>query len=166
MDGDGDGVEASADCDDAQRRRSAPARREVFGNGADEDCNGRDDANPDADRDGFAVPADCDDANAAIRPGALEIRGNAVDENCDRRVSPWVAVPAVVTNQWALDGSRTRLRALVVRLAPKGATRDARAAAAARARSSAPCGARSPATSSPCRSRRCSGGRGCAPARA
>ena len=31
------------------------------------------------------------------------------------------AVAAAVTNQWALDGSRTRLRSLVVRLAPKGA---------------------------------------------
>ena len=51
----------------------------------------------------------------------LEIRGNLVDENCDRRVSPWVAVAAAVTNQWALDGSRTLLRSLVVRLAPKGA---------------------------------------------
>ena len=32
-----------------------------------------------------------------------------------------MAVAAAVTNQWALDGSRTRLRSLVVRLAPKGA---------------------------------------------
>jgi hypothetical protein len=93
----------------------------VFGNGIDEDCNGRDDVNLDADGDGIPVPLDCDDRNAAIRPGALEIRGNLVDENCDRRVSPWVAVAAAVTNQWALDGSRTLLRSLVVRLAPKGA---------------------------------------------
>ncbi|MDA0162149.1 putative metal-binding motif-containing protein [Solirubrobacter ginsenosidimutans] len=77
--------------------------------------------NRDADGDGFPVPVDCDDGNPAIRPGALEVRGNLVDENCDRRVSPWVAVAAAVTNQWALDGSRTLLRSLVVRLAPKGA---------------------------------------------
>ena len=85
VDGDADGVEASADCDDADAA-IRPGAPEVFGNGVDEDCNGRDDADPDADRDGFAVPADCDDTNAAIRPGALEIRGNTVDENCDRRV--------------------------------------------------------------------------------
>jgi hypothetical protein len=120
VDGDGDGVEAAADCNDANPA-IRPGAPEVFGNGIDEDCNGRDDVNLDADGDGIAVPLDCDDANRAIRPGALEVRGNAVDENCDGRVSPWVAVAAAVTNQWALDGSRTLLRSLVVRLAPKGA---------------------------------------------
>jgi hypothetical protein len=120
FDGDKDGVEASADCNDANPA-IRPGAAEVFGNGIDEDCNGRDDVNLDADGDGIPFPLDCDDTNRAIRPGALEVRGNLIDENCDRRVSPWVAVAAAVTNQWALDGSRTRLRSLVVRLAPRGA---------------------------------------------
>jgi hypothetical protein len=119
-DGDNDGFATTADCNDAVAAIH-PGAPEVFGNGVDEDCNGRDDVNRDVDGDGFPVPVDCDDGNAAIRPGALEIRGNLVDENCDRRVSPWVAVAAAVTNRWALDGSRTLLRSLVVRLAPKGA---------------------------------------------
>jgi hypothetical protein len=121
LDVDVDGFATTVDCNDASAA-IRPGAPEIFGNGIDEDCNGRDDVNRDADGDGIAVPVDCDDANAAIRPGALEIRGNLVDENCDRRVSPWVAVAAAVTNQWALVGSRTLLRSLVVRLAPKGAT--------------------------------------------
>jgi hypothetical protein len=120
VDADHDGFATTVDCNDANAAVH-PGASEVFGNGVDEDCNGRDDVNLDADGDGFPVPIDCDDGNRAIRPGALEVRGNAVDENCDRRADPWVAVAAAVTNQWALDGSVTRLRSLVVRLAPKGA---------------------------------------------
>ncbi len=36
----------------------------------------------DVDRDGVSPPADCDDNNAAARPGAIEVPGNAVDEDC------------------------------------------------------------------------------------
>jgi hypothetical protein len=115
------GTAPGIDCNDANPAIH-PGAAEVFGNGIDEDCNGRDDVNRDGDHDGFPVPLDCDDGNPAVRPGALEVRGNAVDENCDRRADPWVVVAAAVTNQWALDGSVTRLRSLVVRLAPKGAT--------------------------------------------
>jgi hypothetical protein len=118
VDGDGDGFNSRVDCNDANAA-IRPGAPEIFGNGVDEDCNGRDDVNRDADADGFAIPVDCDDSNAAIRPGALEVRGNTVDENCDSRAEPWRTVPALVSNRWAVVGSRTRLQALVVRVAPK-----------------------------------------------
>jgi hypothetical protein len=42
---------------------------------------------PDGDRDGYTAKScggtDCNDADATINPGASEICGNAVDENCD-----------------------------------------------------------------------------------
>ena len=37
----------------------------------------------DADGDGAAKPGDCNDRNAAIRPGAVDVFENGIDENCD-----------------------------------------------------------------------------------
>ncbi len=51
-------------------------------------------------------PADCDDGNAGVRPNAIEVRGNAVDENCDRRADSFAELPSLVSTSWKLGRSR------------------------------------------------------------
>ena len=120
IDGDLDGFSTAVDCNDAARN-IFPSAPEVFDNGVDENCDGRDNPNLDRDGDGFPQPGDCNDASAAVRPNVPEIRGNAVDENCDRRADPFAELGAVVSNQWAIARRHARLLSLVVHNAPRGA---------------------------------------------
>jgi hypothetical protein len=119
-DGDHDGFSTAVDCNDGAAN-IFPGAPEVFDNGVDENCDGRDNPNLDRDRDGFPQPADCDDGNAKIHPGAREVRGNRVDENCDRRAEPFAQLGAVVINQWVVTSRFARLTQLTVHNAPKGA---------------------------------------------
>ena len=50
---------------------------------SDTDTDTDTDVEPDADKDGYAADVDCDDDNASVHPGAGEICGNAVDDNCN-----------------------------------------------------------------------------------
>jgi hypothetical protein len=68
----------------------------------------------DADGDGFFAGQECNDGNAAIRPGALEVRGNRVDENCDGLAEPFPNLPSGVVTGWTPDGSLLRLRVLQI----------------------------------------------------
>jgi putative metal-binding protein len=74
----------------------------------------------DLDGDGHAAPADCDDANRTRYPGAPEIPGNGVDENCDGADAPG-RITAGVTNLWSVTRRATRIVTLRVRDAPPGA---------------------------------------------
>lgn len=64
------------------------SEREIC-DGADNDGNGMVDEGYDRDADGFLAcsvgtrPADCDDTDSLIHPGALEVCGDAVDNDCD-----------------------------------------------------------------------------------
>jgi hypothetical protein len=120
VDGDRDAFASGADCDDGVAAIH-PGALDIFENGIDEDCDGRDAVNRDRDGDGFPVPADCNDGNASIRPGAVEIRGNDVDENCDRKAERFGLLRSLVLSNWQFGTTYSRLRSMDIRNAPKGA---------------------------------------------
>jgi len=65
--------------------------QEICGSGQDENCNGQVDENPDLDGDGWGVcDGDCCDQVSPqcstpnlVNPGAFEVPGNGVDDDCD-----------------------------------------------------------------------------------
>lgn len=93
-DGDGYGVGAGckgADCDD-EDSSVHPGAVEVCGNGKDDDCAGGDapcslycnDRDGDGYGDGPSCKGpDCNDFDRFVHPGAVEICGNKIDEDCD-----------------------------------------------------------------------------------
>ncbi len=86
-------VDDNTDCDDTNDQIN-PLGIEICGNTIDEDCSGADLACTctDNDNDGYGNPGDascnngaqedCNDNNIAINPGATEICGNTIDEDC------------------------------------------------------------------------------------
>ena len=81
-------VAGMADCDD-NNPAVHPGADELCG-AIDENCDGDPEAGavdgpcslPDGDGDGYDATVDCDDADATVHPGALEICGDGVDQNC------------------------------------------------------------------------------------
>jgi len=82
---------AATDCNDSNAAVN-PGATEIPGNGIDDDCNPATSDCKDLDGDGYGNPAsaacahpqlDCNDANAAVNPGATEIPGNGIDDDCN-----------------------------------------------------------------------------------
>jgi hypothetical protein len=69
-------------------------QQEICGSGQDENCNGEVDENPDLDGDGWGVcDGDCCDQVSPqcsnphlVNPGAFEVPGNNVDDDCDGQI--------------------------------------------------------------------------------
>lgn len=118
------------DCNDAVATIN-PAQPEVAGDGVDANCDGADVCFADLDGDGWGAGnpvacgpntgprGDCNDAVATIRPWAIDVAGDGIDQNCDGVDRCWVdtdgdgfglgtAVPAVAdctaSAVWATRG--------------------------------------------------------------
>src|SRR5205085_712646 len=67
------------------------------------------------DHDRVPRPQDCDDTKAGVHPGAREVIGNSVDENCDGIVVPFPPLTGSISGTWTQAGRGTRNRTLVAK---------------------------------------------------
>jgi len=79
----------------------------------------------DVDGDGYAAGVDCEDRNVTVHPGAKEIAGNGLDDDCAGGDAPAV-IYAGVKNKWVKSGRRMRVERLQVVDAPQGARVEVR----------------------------------------
>ena len=103
IDEDGDSVRrppVGDDCDD-RNRNVRPGAAEVLNNAVDENCDGLHGFDRDGDRsvafrrpNGAFVSGDCDDSNRKVHPGARDVPGNRLNEDCVRGPAPYAANPA------------------------------------------------------------------------
>jgi hypothetical protein len=79
----------------------------------------------DRDGDGISPPADCDDTNSTVWPGAREIPGNGIDDDCSGGDKA-AKILAPVPYDWSGTRTGARLNRLRVTDAPPGASLELR----------------------------------------
>jgi hypothetical protein len=75
----------------------------------------------DRDGDGFSPPADCDDTDSHVYPGAREVPGDGIDQDCNGSDAAG-RLSATVATAWTYSRTSTRVRSLRVTEAPSGAS--------------------------------------------
>jgi hypothetical protein len=77
----------------------------------------------DADGDGYVVGVDCSDVNNTVHPGAPEIPGNLIDDDCAGGDAPG-RLSATIRGKWKTKNGRVWVDELGVLEAPEGARVD------------------------------------------
>ena len=80
----------------------------------------------DGDRDGVVAAADCDDSRAAVRPGAVDVPGNRIDEDCAGGDAAFPLVPATIAFGFLGFRDGTVVETLTVRDLPPGGRAELR----------------------------------------
>jgi hypothetical protein len=75
----------------------------------------------DADGDGFPAALECNDNNAAIKPGAFDVPGNGVDEDCNGTDAPLQTMSLSVSWDHSAFAKYTTFSRMTVTNIPRGA---------------------------------------------